>query len=172
MKKYIVLGLSIGVGATLAAVLVLEGFHFYNREPAGWNRMALVARKVVVSEGFSIGSTVSFIFTVNVENTTTRDIPLPKSARVMLEAKGSRALSPITDIISLSENYVIPAGHVFEVYLVTDAEKSAVGLREDLKDYDAIVIFDDSGESRLGVPVAGSTKYELDIPIQNVEWSK
>jgi hypothetical protein len=158
-------GFGVGVGLIVLAVM------FYFDRPKGWDTKSLRESSVKAGSLSKLDHDPAFkqtdeehlttisagsIFTVDLQNTTGKDITLPASVTIMQMAKGTRALH--ISFLKLSKDYFLPARHTVTITLENDSECTPTVNVEDcfnscFKDDSAIVLFDQN------------QKYEIDIPI-------
>jgi hypothetical protein len=164
-KRLIVRALFGGAACGFAAAVVLIAFFLYQERPQAWNADALrVVRSKAepidqLDDKFEVVGTGVF-FTVDVENTTGRDVSLPQSLTVMGKTRGSHALH--RSFLGLPRDYFIPARHV-ETITLDAARLCAVNYNSKscfdsyFKDDEEIVEFDNLDRYELRIPVTGLT---------------
>ena len=154
-----------GAACGLAFAAMLAVFLIYSDRPASWNRDALRVIQTQaqplsrLDDKFSELSS-GFVFTVDVENTTKRDITLPQALTVMGQSRGSRALHG--SFLKLDRDYFLPARHVVSLSLESDQLCAAKYdpkkcFDSYFKDDDEIVIFDNSAKYELHIPIPSLT---------------
>jgi hypothetical protein len=121
--------------------------------------------KQTVEEHWTTTSTGS-IFTVDIQNTTGKDITLPASLTIMQTAKGTGALHG--SFIKLSKNYFLPAHHTVTITLENDGECSPTVKVEEcfnsyFKDESDIVLFDQSQKYEIRIPIPPLTPGDLQM---------
>jgi hypothetical protein len=160
-----------GVGFGIGAGLVFVAFAIYTGRPKGWDDKSLRASNVKagalakLDEQWTATSTGS-IFTVDLQNTTWKDITLPTSVTIMETAKGTGALNG--SLLKLSHDYFLPARHTVTITLENDGECSPTDKAEEcfnsyFKDERDIVLFDQSQKYEISIPIPPLTPGNLQL---------
>ncbi len=152
----------LGVGAGLGIVVAISIWML--DRPKGWDTRALQPHHVTVA---GIGhakdngprldvDSIGTEFTFDLENTTSEDITLPKSVRVMLSDKNSGSLADST--LVLQKDYFLPAKHTVSINL-ENANECVATMKTDacfdsfFKDMGEIVIFDQPAKREIKLPI-------------------
>jgi len=175
--RTLVWGFGFGVGIGLIVLAVM----FYSERPKGWDTKSLRESSVkagalskldrdpelkqTAEEHWTTTSTGS-IFTVDLQNTTGKDITLPASVTIMQMAKGTGALHG--SFLKLSKNYFLPAHHTVTITLENDGECSPTVKVEEcfnsyFKDESDIVLFDQSQKYEIRIPIPPLTPGDLQM---------
>lgn len=153
-------GFGVGIGIILLAVMLcLE-------RPKGWDTKSLRVMNVKAEalgklDEHLVTTSTGNIFTVDVENTTGKDLSLPASVTIMQAAKGTGALHG--SLLKLSQDYFLPAHHTVSVTLENDGECSTTVKDEDcfnsyFKDESYIVLFDRNQKYEIRIPIPALTR--------------
>lgn len=179
MSRLIRCALAWGFGCGLAMSFVLLSLHFYTQRPKGWDTRAL-RMKNAKAEALSLmdeqlaEKSTGTIFTVDLENTTSQDIILPQTLKVMQMVKGTRALHG--SLLKLHNEYFIPAHHIVSISLENDDLCAAKVQPQScfdtyFKDQGEIVIFEETHKYEIRIPMpdltAPKSRNMSGNPIQN-----
>jgi hypothetical protein len=175
--RTLVWGFGFGVGIGLIVLAVM----FYLERPKGWDTKSLRESSVkagalskldrdpelkqTVEEHWTTTSTGS-IFTVDIQNTTGKDITLPASLTIMQTAKGTGALHG--SFLKLPKDYFLPAHHTVTITLENDSECSPTVKVEEcfnsyFKDESDIVLLDQSQKYEIRIPIPPLTPGDLQM---------
>ena len=181
VKRIVVRTLVWGFGFGVGIGLIVLAIMFYLERPKGWDTKSLRESSVkagalskldrdpelkqTVEEHWTTTSTGS-IFTVDIQNTTGKDITLPASLTIMQTAKGTGALHG--SFLKLSKNYFLPAHHTVTITLENDGESSPTVKVEEcfnsyFKDESDIVLFDQSQKYEIRIPIPPLTPGDLQM---------
>jgi hypothetical protein len=148
----------------LAVIFILE-------RPRGWDTKSLRASSVKAealskmdrdpafeqaAEGHWRTTSSGNIFTVDLQNTTGRDITLPTSVAIMQTEKATGALHG--SLLKLSKDYFLPARHTVTITLENDGECAPTVEAEEcfksyFKDEGDIVLFDQNQKYEIRIPI-------------------
>jgi len=146
-------------GLTIAVVLI--AFYFFQVRSTGWNSKALRTVRVKAEPIDQLNEQFNpicsgIIFTVDVENTTSVDLPIPQSVMVMGKTRGSNAIHGT--FLKLNRSYFIPAKQVETITLDSDQLCAANYDPQScfdsyFKDDQEIVLFENMNRNEVRIPV-------------------
>lgn len=160
-KYHFVRAFAWGAGFGLAVALVLVFIYYAAQRPKRWDVGALRVNSVkaegvdLLDDNFDEKSVGTF-FTVDLQNTTSEDITLPESVRVMQEAGDTGTLHG--SLLKVGKDYFIPAHHVAAITLENHDLCAAhveprVCFDNYFGDQKAIVIFDEMHKFEIRIPM-------------------
>jgi hypothetical protein len=122
-KRVIVRSLVGGAACGMTIAVVLIAFYFYQVRSKGWNSRALRTVSVKAEPIDQLNEQFNpicsgIIFTVDVENTTNADLPIPQHVMIMGKTRGSNAIHGT--FLKLNRSYFIPAKAVETITLESD----------------------------------------------------
>lgn len=146
-------------GATIAVVLI--AFYFYQVRSKGWNSRALRTVRVKAEPIDQLNEQFNpmcsgIIFTVDIENTTNVDLPIPQHVMVMGRTRGSNAIHGT--FLKLKRSYFIPAKQVETITLESDQLCAAnfdpqTCFDGYFKDDQEIVLFENLNRNEVQIPI-------------------
>lgn len=160
-KRIIVRSLVGGAACGLVIAAAVSGLYFYSLSSKVWNKKALRTANVKaqplsrLDDKFQeVGSGVTF--SVDLENTTSDDITIPKTVTILQEQKDSHALHG--SFLKLDQDVFLPSRHV--VSLSLDSSDLCVAKYDPqtcfnsyFQGFDNIVLLDNVQKYEIRIPI-------------------
>jgi hypothetical protein len=123
VKRLFIRSFAWGAGCGLVLVVVLAAVKLYEARPKTWDSRALSVKHAEAGAFVRLNEKLEEVssgitFTVDVENTTTADVTLPRTLTIMEQKHGSHALH--NSSLKLGADYFLPAHHVTAISLESD----------------------------------------------------
>ncbi len=174
MRRTLVVATSIG-GATIG-VLLLSSFYPYLFARKTWDADALRVTKVTAEGVTKLGEngvevSTGVTFSVDIENTTERDVTLPQGTLINEQRRQSRALHGSS--LKLTEDALLPRHRNTRVFLDADAlcapnYPAHVCFEDHFKDDDNVVLFDQRNAYTVVIPIptrSGRSWHDASSPL-------